>query len=348
MIRFENYSDLIQWALWLVVPALILVGLWARASRKRIMRRAGDPELIEQLSHSVSRKKRWIKDTLRVTAILLVLFAAFGPKYSNELTEVHREGVDIVILLDVSNSMRAQDIKPDRLEKARFELRRLLPALKGDRIALVVFAGQAHLQTPLTLDYAAFEMFLDISDEKLIGVQGTSFENAIEMGIRAFDQEDRKHRAMILISDGEDHAGHLDEILKKAVAENVIIHTAGIGTFSGTPIPIIDDIGVLKGYRKTKNGETVTTRLSADILQMISEETGGRFVHLNTSSAGLDEIYNDILGMEKKEFSRHEFTNYKEQYAWFVWLALLLLILDLLISDLHGTERNWLGDYIET
>ncbi len=347
MIRFEDYPALLQWGLYALLPALIIVGVWARASRKNIIKRAGDPHLIEQLSHSVSKQKRRIKDLLRAAAILLVLFASFGPKFSDQLTEVHREGVDIVILLDVSNSMRAQDIKPDRLEKARFELRKLLKELKGDRIALVVFAGQAHLQTPLTLDYAAFEMFLDISDESLIGVQGTSFENAIEMGLKAFDQEDKQHRAMIIISDGEDHEGNVDDVLQRAKEENVVIHTAGIGSFSGTPIPLFDDRGKLKGYRKTSTGEIVTTRLYVGTLQTISMETDGRFVHLNTASASLDEIYTDILGMDQKEFSRHEFTNYKEQFHWFVWLALLLLVLDLLVSDLHSIDRNWEGDYVQ-
>lgn len=346
MIRFEVFPELLQWVLWLLVPALVLIGLWANSSRKRILNQAGDPVLIEQLSHSLSKKKRRLKDFLRFLAMLLVLFAAWGPKYSDELTEVHREGVDIVILLDVSNSMRAQDIKPDRLEKARFELRKLLNGLRGDRIALVVFAGQAHLQTPLTLDYSAFEMFLDISDESLIGIQGTSFENALEVGLNAFDQEDKQHRAMIVISDGEDHEGNLEQVLKRAKEENVVIHTAGIGSFSGTPIPVIDDRGKLKGYRKTSTGEIVTTRLYTETLQTISIETEGRFVHLNTASASLDEIYNDILGMEQKEFSRHKFSNFKEQFHWFAWLALLLLVLDLLVTDLHGTDRNWQGDYI--
>lgn len=348
MIQFEAYHGIIQILLWVLLPGLAAVALWARSYRNRTIKKAGDPELIEQLSHSVSKKKRMIKEGIRLAAILLVLIGVFGPKFSDELREVHREGVDVVILLDVSNSMRAQDIKPDRLEKARFELRRLLGSLKGDRIALVVFAGQAHLQTPLTLDYSAFEMFLDISDESLIGVQGTSFENAIEVGIKAFDQADKQHRAMIIISDGEDHEGKIEEVLDRAKSENIVIHTAGIGSFSGTPIPMFDDRGKLKGYRKTSNGETVTTRLYAETLQMISEETGGRFIHLNTSSASLDEIYNDILGMEQKELSRHEFTNYKEQYHWFVWLALILLVMDLFISDLHGTERNWQGDYVES
>jgi Ca-activated chloride channel family protein len=346
MIRFETYSHLLTWCLWALIPLIIIVAVWSRYRGRRVLRLAGDPELIRQLTHSVSRSKRLLKGFLQVTGILLILIAVWGPKFSNELTEVHREGVDIVILLDVSNSMRAQDIKPDRLEKARYELRKLLKELRGDRIGLVVFAGDAHLQTPLTLDYAAFEMFLDISDESLIGVQGTSFENALDVGLAAFDRNDKKHRAMIMISDGEDHEGHLEEILAKAKEENVIIHTAGVGTFSGTPIPVYDDRGKLSGYRKTRTGEVVTTRLYPETLQMISSETGGRFVHLNTASASLDEIYQDILGMEKKEFSRHEFTNFKEQYHWFALAGLLLLILDLLISDLHATRRNWQGDYV--
>ena len=346
MIRFEDYSSLIQWILVLVIPLMIGLGIWARWQRRKVLETAGDPLLIEQLSHSVSTPKRRLKEMLRIVAILLLLFAAWGPKFSNELTEVHRQGVDIVVLLDVSNSMLAQDIKPNRLEKARFELRRLIDKLRGDRIALVVFAGQAHLQTPLTLDYAAFEMFLDISDESLIGVQGTSFEKALDMGLSAFDQEDTQHRAMIIISDGEDHEGELDEILDRTRLENVTVHTAGIGSFSGTPIPIVDDRGEITGYRKNKQGEIVTTRLYIETLQTISAETGGRFVHLNTASAGLDEIYTDILGMEQKDFNRHEFTNFKEQYHWFAWIALILLVLDLFITDLHGTARNWQGEYV--
>lgn len=346
MIQFETYPLWLQATLWSIIPLLILIGLWYRVSRKNLMQRAGDLELIEQLSRSVSKRKRFAKDMLRLVAILLLLFAAWGPKFSDELREVHREGVDIVVLLDVSNSMRAQDIKPDRLEKARYELRKLIKDLRGDRVGLVVFAGQAHLQTPLTLDYSAFDMFLDISDESLIGVQGTSFENALEIGLSAFDPEDQQHRAMIVISDGEDHEGNLDVVLEKARKENVIIHTAGIGSFSGTPIPLYDDRGVVKGYRKTATGEVVTTRLYTETLQTISSTTEGRFVHLNTASAGLEDIYNDILGMDQKEFSRHEFTNFKEQFHWFAWIALLFLMLDLLITDLHGTERNWEGDYI--
>ena len=346
MIQFETYPIWLQGLLWSIIPLMIAIGIWFRYARKHMLKRAGDPELLEQLSRSVSRRKRLAKDILRVFAILILLFAAWGPKFSDELTEIHREGVDIVVLLDVSNSMREQDIKPDRLEKARFELRKLIKELRGDRVGLVVFAGQAHLQTPLTLDYSAFDMFLDISDESLIGVQGTSFENALEVGLGAFDPDDQQHRAMIVISDGEDHEGNLEEVLERARKENVIIHTAGIGSFSGTPIPMYDDRGSLQGYRKTISGEVVTTRLYTETLQTISVETGGRFVHLNTAAAGLEEIYNDILGMEQKEFSRHEFTNFKEQFHWFAWIALLLLVLDLLITDLHGTERNWEGDYI--
>ncbi|MBT3245184.1 MAG: VWA domain-containing protein, partial [Bacteroidetes bacterium] len=156
MIQFETYPIWLQSLLWSIIPLMLLAGIWFRLSRRKLLKRAGDPELIEQLSRSVSRRKRLTKDILRLLAILVLLFAAWGPKFSDELTEIHREGVDIVVLLDVSNSMRAQDIKPDRLEKARFELRKLIKELRGDRVGLVVFAGQAHLQTPLTLDYSAF------------------------------------------------------------------------------------------------------------------------------------------------------------------------------------------------
>jgi len=280
--------------------------------------------------------------------VLFLLFAVAGPKFSNELTEVTRKGVDIVVLLDVSNSMLAEDITPSRLEKAKFELRRLLDNLQGDRVALVVFAGQAHLQTPLTLDYGAFGMFLDIADERLIGVQGTSLESAIREGLRAFSPEDEKHRTMILISDGEDHEGKLDEVLQEATTQNVIIHTAGIGSLSGTPIPVLDDRGEIKGYRKTKTGEIVTTRLNTTTLEMISHRTGGQFVHLVDARTSLDPIYQKILGMDQKEFTRHEFTHFREQYQWFALVGLIMLLAELLLSDLQPRARNWEGNLIDT
>lgn len=346
MIRFEDYPQWLEFGLWMVPVLILLLFWWAAFKRKRQFRMAGDPQLLEQLSNSISRKRRLIKSLLQALGLIFILFALLGPKFSDELTEVQRQGVDIVVLLDVSNSMRAQDIVPDRLEKARFELRRLVESLRGDRIGLVVFAGQAHLQTPLTLDYAAFEMFLDISDESLIGVQGTAMADALEVGLQAFDTEDKQHRAMILISDGEDHEGALEPVLDELVQNNVIVHTAGIGSFSGTPIPILDDQGNVKGYHKTKTGEVVTTRLYTETLETISAATGGRFIHLNSASAGLDQIYEDILKMEQKDFKRHEYTNFKEQYHWFALVGLLLLVIEALLSDINPIARNWQGDYV--
>jgi len=340
MIRFADHPGWFWPLLILWLPSIIVIMVWSWRQRHRILSRLGNPELIQQLSSSVSRIRRRTKEMLRLGALAALLLAAAGPRFSTELTEVTRKGVDIVVLLDVSNSMLAEDITPNRLEKAKFELRRLLKELRGDRVALVVFAGQAHLQTPLTLDYAAFEMFLDIADERLIGVQGTSLESALLTGLRAFPEDEDKFKTMILISDGEDHEGNLENVLEQAQAANVVIHTAGVGGFAGTPIPILDERGEVTGYRKTKTGDVVTTRLTTKSLEAISLATDGRFVHLASAGSSLDEIYSDILGMEQKEFTRHEFTNFKEQYAWFAVIALVLLLIDFILSDKQPVDRR--------
>ncbi len=347
MIRFEDHAGWLWALLILWVPLMLLFVLWAWQRKRHVLRRMANPELIQRLSHSISTPRRSLKEALRIIALLLLVLGVMGPKFSSELVELTREGVDVVVLLDVSNSMLAQDIVPSRLEKSKFELRRMVERMEGDRIALVVFAGQAHLQTPLTLDYSAFEMFLDIADESLIGVQGTAVEPAIQQGLQAFAREEEKYKTMILISDGEDHEGNLDEILQEAAANNVIIHTAGVGSLSGTPIPILDKQGNIKGYRKTREGEIVTTRLSTRTLEKISSSTGGRFVHLNSAASTLDDIYSDILGMEQKEFSRHEFTNFREQFHWFILAALLIFVAEFLLSDLQPRARDWEGRIIE-
>lgn len=346
MLRFEEYPFLLQVALWAWLPVFILLLVWSSRWRKKMESRLGDRELLERLSNSISKPRRRTKEFLKLLGFLFLIIAAFGPKFSNDVMEVKREGVDIVIALDVSNSMLAQDITPSRLEKAKYEIRKLIDQLRGDRIGLCVFAGRAYLQTPLTLDYAAFNMFLDLSDENTIGVQGTALEDAIATGIQAFDPDDQKHRVMMLISDGEDHEGNLDRVLELARKENVTIHTAGIGTLHGTPIPVRDAKGKITGYKKTPDGEVVTTKLSTGTLEEIANATGGRFIHLNATGNGLENLYEEILGMDKKEFATHEFTNFKEQYHWFAWLGVICFILEFMISDLQKRARSWGGELV--
>ncbi|MCF7800384.1 MAG: VWA domain-containing protein [Candidatus Marinimicrobia bacterium] len=346
MLRFEEYPLLLQVVLWAWLPVLIMLLIWTARWRKKMETRLGDPSLLERLSNSISKPRRRFKEALKLLGFLLLIIAAFGPKFSNDVVEVKREGVDIIISLDVSNSMLAQDITPSRLEKAKYEIRKLIAQLRGDRIGLCVFAGRAYLQTPLTLDYAAFNMFLDLSDENTIGVQGTALEDAIATGIQAFDPDDKKHRVMMLISDGEDHQGNLDRVLDLAQKENVTIYTAGIGTLHGTPIPMRDAKGNITGYKKTPDGEVVTTKLATATLEEIARATGGRFIHLNATGNGLENLYQEILGMDKKEFASHEFTNFKEQYHWFAWFGLVCFILEFLLSDLQKRARGWGGELV--
>ncbi len=345
MIKFQPYPSWFYGVLAAWLPVLFFFFLYGRRKHKRVLQEAGSPELIERLTRSVSPSRRRLKGILRGTSLMLLVVALTGPRFSRETRPVERKGVDLVFLLDVSNSMAAQDIQPSRLDKAKYEIRKLVRQLRGDRVGLVVFAGHAYLECPLTLDYAAFEMFLDIADQQLIGVQGTSLAEAIRVGLQAFQSAGKKNnRVMVLISDGEDHEGELDQALQEARAAGVVIHTAGVGTLSATPIPILNDERQVVGYKKDKRGEVVTTRLNTETLEKIAAASDGRFVHLNATASGLESIYDDILKMDKQTFKKQVFVNYKEQYAWFAWPAWLLLVLDIFIGERNTRARTWEGE----
>jgi Ca-activated chloride channel family protein len=244
-----------------------------------------------------------------------------------------REGLDIMILLDTSISMDAEDMKPSRLEKAKQEIRGVVERLSGDRIGLVLFAGQSFVHCPLTLDYSAFKIFMDVVYSDIIPTQGTAIGDAIETALTAFDQSERKYKVMILLTDGEDHDTKPIEIAERAHEQGVRIFTIGIGSVRGEPIPIKNRRGETVGFKKDEDGSVVMTSLDEIALQRIAEITDGEYFRATAGEIELDRIYDEILGMEKRELEGKLMTQYEDRFQYPLAAGLFFLIIEFVVTD---------------
>jgi Ca-activated chloride channel family protein len=255
-----------------------------------------------------------------------------------------RRGLDVVIAVDVSLSMYAEDIKPNRMARSKQEISKFVDRLAGDRVALVAFAGDAYLQCPLTSDYAAFRIFLDVLEPDLIEVPGTDLARALEVSLSAFDQRDRKYRVVVLLTDGEDHSGRTEKAAKEMADQGVIVYTVGIGSLTGVPIPIKEKSGAVS-YKKDRNGQIVTTRLDAQLLQRIALATDGGFYHARPSQFELAQVLEAINAMEKRELESEQFTRYEERFQIPLAIAVLFLALELFVSDRRKRRSEWKGRF---
>jgi len=335
---------------WLYMLGLtpLLAGFFVLSFRmkRRAMERFGNLELLQRLSRSTSFRRQVLKAALLVASTALLLLALARPQLGTKLMTVKREGQDIVIALDVSKSMLAEDIQPNRLEKAKHEIASLIDRLQGDRVGLVAFAGRGFIECPLTLDYGAAKMFLDFMGPDLIPVPGTALTEAIQKAAEAFVEKERKHKVLILITDGEDHEGDPVEAAKQAEQEGIVIYTVGIGSPQGVPIPEVDANGNRTGgFKKDRSGQVVTSRLDEVTLQRIALETGGKYFRASGGEAELDQIYSDIAGMEKKELASQQFTQYEDRFQPLIALVLLLLVAEVSISERRRLKKAWRGRF---
>jgi Ca-activated chloride channel family protein len=321
------------YALLILLP-LLLVFYWLIFRMKRkAMQRFGNLSLMEKLALSFSpKKKRW-KVALLLLAIFFLLFSLARPQLGTRLTLMKREGVDIVIAMDCSFSMLAEDFKPSRLEKAKQEVNGLIARMRGDRVGLVAFAGVAFIQCPLTLDYSAAQMFLDIMDENLIPQPGTAIGDAVRTSIKAFNQKERKYKVLILLTDGEDHDSDPLGAADEAATEGIRIYTIGIGSVQGEPIPVRNKRGEVSGYKKDAEGNVVVSSLDETTLQKIALTTGGKYYHASSGEMELDKIYDEISKMEKKELEGKLMTQYEDRYQIFLFLSILCLAVEFLLSE---------------
>lgn len=317
----------------LLIPVIIAFFIFVSMQKKRKLAIFGEMALIEKLSASRSIAKDRLRKILLIIAICFLVIALARPQIGAVLTMTKRYGVDILVALDVSKSMASQDIKPSRLEKAKLEVASLIDKLKGDRIGILTFAGDSFVQSPLTLDYSAAKMFLSIISVDMMPVPGTAIGDAIRTAQKSFIKKERKHKVLIIMTDGEDHGTDPVKIAREAKKEGIIIYTIGIGTAKGELIPELDESGKAKGYKKDKNNEFIMSKLDDVILQKIALVTDGKYYHATAGEFELDKILDDIQKMEKKELSSRLFTKYEDRFQYFLGIALILLIVECLIGE---------------
>ena len=321
--------------LFLYIPFFLILFIDIVRSKK-IKILSNTPENIKKvLFEKIDLKKAKIKQNLILLSISILIFAASGPQIGIRLAPVDRKGLDLVFCIDVSSSMRGTDIKPTRLDKSKFEVSQMIQNLKGDRVAIIVFAGSSHLYLPLTTDYEAAYLFLDQIDTNMIPTQGTALSSAIQTGLSAFSEDDSKYKVLILITDGEDHEGEAISLARQASKRGMIIHTIGVGTIAGSLIPNINSSGITE-YKKDNSGKLVTSQLNEKILEEIAEAGRGAFIRFNNKPANYKNILNQIDSMEKRTVKSHVYSEFEEQYQKFGILSLCLMIASMLIS----TRKN--------
>ncbi|MCK6529176.1 VWA domain-containing protein [Myxococcota bacterium] len=315
--------------LWLL-PVLLALGVWSHGRRRRAMERFARMEQFRELLTGANPSWHAARATLFLLAVGLLAFAAAGPRWGFQWEEIRRKGVDVVVALDLSRSMLAQDVQPSRLERAKREIQDLIDMMQGDRVGLVAFAGVAYVQVPLTLDYGVFHVFLDALDTDLVPVQGTDLGAAVDAAVKAFDPASHTGKAVILITDGEDNEGRGLEAARKAKEAGVRIFTVGIGGGEGAPIPAAEG----GGFHKARGGEMVMSRLDESALQKIALETGGAYVRSVSGDMDLQEIYlRDIRErMEQRDLASTRQKRWEERFQWPLAAALALLF-----------AESWLG-----
>lgn len=318
------------------VPAVAALFVISGLRRKAQMKRFGDADLVERLLSSLDPKKRLAKRVLCVLALACMVVALAQPHFRKKETLVERKGIDVFIAIDVSNSMLAKDIAPSRLDKAKLELSGLVDRLKGDRIGIIAFAGDAYIQCPLTLDRAAAKLFLSTANSSAVTTQGTVITNAIKAALQGFPEGEKAHRALVLLTDGEDQEGDAVKAAKKAAAEGVKILTVGIGTPEGRTIP--DESGT--GVKKDSSGRPVISKLNETLLKNIARETGGAYYRSSRGTLEVDSIVRELRGIQPKGMKSEWSIEYEENYQAFVALAIMLLMAEWLVSERRGREES--------
>ncbi len=327
MLYFANTIYLLLIPLVLLIP--VGYAVMRRLRRKRLSR-FGDEELVRQLMPSYSGAKGWVRTVLTALALFFFLIGLARPQIGAKLSEHEARGAEIMICLDVSNSMLAEDYSPNRLDRAKLAISRIVDRLQDDRIGLIVFAGSSFVQLPITTDYVSAKMFLNTIDTQSVPIQGTAIGDAIFTALKSFSAQSEKSRAMIIITDGENHEDDAVEAARQAAEMGVKIYTIGVGSLQGQPIPVDGEL------LKDREGNIVVTRLDEGTLQQIAQAGGGAYVHAGNEEFGLNPIIDDIRKMEDEEFSSVVFEEYDEQYMYFFAIAFALLVLEMLIGD-----RRW-------
>lgn len=317
----------------LLIPVILIVYGVVRRMRVRRIKAFGDEKLVRELMPSWSGAKGWIRIILFCMAFFFFVIGLARPQIGAKLSEKKTKGAEIMICLDVSNSMLARDYSPDRLERAKLAISRLVDRLQGDRIGLILFAGESFVQLPITTDYVSAKMFMNSISTESVPVQGTAIGDAILTAARGFSAQSEKSRAIIVITDGENHEDDAVEAARQAAELGIKVYAIGVGSQRGEPIPKNGEL------MKDSAGNIVVTRLDEDTLQKIAKAGGGAYIHAGNEEFGLNPIIEDLRKLEQEEFSSVVFEEYDEQYMYFLGMALLLFVIEMLIGERRAKRR---------
>ncbi|WP_025743693.1 VWA domain-containing protein [Aquimarina pacifica] len=325
-------EEKIYFWLLLVIPLLILVFVGVLVWKKATQKKFADAPLLKKLSPDQSVFKSILKIMVISLAFACLIMALVNPKVGTKLETVKREGVDVVFAIDVSKSMLAEDIAPNRLEKSKQLVTQIINNLASDRIGIIAYAASAFPQLPITTDYASGKMFLQSMNTDMLSSQGTAIHEAIELAKTYYNDEEQTNRVLFIISDGEDHEGNVGTIAEEASKEGIRIFTIGVGSEKGAPIPIKRN-GIVQSYKKNSQGGTVVTKLNKATLQEIANEANGVYIDGKNTKSVVDEVTTVLQGMNKKEFEAKQFADFKDRFQWFLVAGLLLLLLDVFLLE---------------
>ena len=322
MFRFAHIELLYLLAL---IPVLAIIFALMMRRRRKLMERFGNLELLKELIPSYSRTRLRLKLWIWLTAYACLVIAAARPQLGSKLREEKAKGIEMMLVVDVSNSMLAEDFEPNRLERTKYAINKLFEGLHQERVGMVIFAGEPKVQLPITSDYRMAQAFTKRISTSLIAEQGTDIGKALELASLSFSSQSGQSRVIVLITDGENHDQSVDQVVERAKQDGIRIYAIGIGTPEGAPIEIGGE------FIKDENGEMVVSKLGEQMLQNIATSTDGAYIRASKLSIGLDEIVKSINQMEKSELTTVRYEEYNEQYQYFIAVALALLLLDLVI-----------------
>lgn len=325
MFRFENPAFLY---LLIIIPVIIVIRLLEMRKRKLKLKKFGDLSLLKQLMPDVSSSRKSLKFWLMIAALALLIVMLARPQMGTKISQEKRKGIEVIISLDISNSMRAEDVVPSRLDKSKMLVENMVDNFTNDKVGLVVFAGDAFIQLPITSDYVSAKMFLQNTDPSLIATQGTDLAGAIELSSKSFTQQDKVGRAILIITDGEDHEGGAIEAAEKACKNGIRVFVLGVGSTKGSPVP--DGNG---GYMKDNSGQEVISALNEEMCKQVAQAGGGAYIHVDNTSLAQRQLNDELTKLQKGDISSVVYSEYDEQFQAVGILVLILLIIEMLILE---------------
>lgn len=325
MFRFENPAFLY---LLIIIPVIIVIRFLEMRKRKLKLKKFGDLSLLKQLMPDVSSSRKSLKFWLMVAALALLIAMLARPQMGSKISQEKRKGIEVIISLDISNSMRAEDVVPSRLDKSKMLVENMVDNFTNDKVGLVVFAGDAFIQLPITSDYVSAKMFLQNTDPSLIATQGTDLAGAIELSSKSFTQQDKVGRAILIITDGEDHEGGTIEAAEKARKNGIRVFVLGVGSTKGSPVP--DGNG---GYMKDNSGQEVISALNEEMCKQVAQAGGGAYIHVDNTSLAQRQLNDELTKLQKGDISSVVYSEYDEQFQAVGILVLILLIIEMLILE---------------